>query len=166
MPKPRPAKAPRAVAKLDAAVSSEPARTSDVSAASPDLPVAKLDPAATETPMPKPRPATAPQAVAKLDAAVVSEPSPKGDASPASPDEAATPSADVQVARLDPAAVPLPQPKPALDVAPADESKQARRKSQQHTRVARKRAPQQQESGLVTFLRNLTTPQQTARRRR
>ena len=69
----------------------------------------------------------------------------------------------MQVAKLDPEAVPLPQPKPAIDAVPEEEPKQARRKS--HTRVARHRA-QPQESGLITFLKKLTTPQHPARRRR
>jgi hypothetical protein len=155
VPKPRPAKAPQAVAKLDAPAVSEPSSKSDASAASPDLQIMKPEPAAA-LPVPKPRPATAPQAIAKLDAAVVSEPLPKGDAS--------TASSDIQVAKLDPAVVPLPQPKPVIDAVPEEEPKQARRKS--HTRVARHRAPKQQESALVTFWRNLTTPQQPARRRR
>jgi hypothetical protein len=154
MPKPRPAKAPQAMAKLDAAVVSESSSKNEASAASPDLRIMKPEPAAA-LPMPKPRPATAPQAVAKLDAAVTSEPSPNSDASTASP--------DVQVAKLDPVAVPLPQPKPVIDAVPEEESKQARRKS--HTRVARHRAPKQQESALVTFWKNLTTPQPARRRR-
>jgi hypothetical protein len=154
MPKPRPAKAPQAMAKLDAAVVSESSSKNEASAASPDLQIMKPEPAAA-LPMPKPRPATAPQAVAKLDAAVTSEPSPNSDASTASP--------DVQVAKLDPVAVPLPQPKPVIDAVPEEESKQARRKS--HTRVARHRAPKQQESALVTFWKNLTTPQPARRRR-
>jgi hypothetical protein len=157
MPKPRPAKAPRAVAKLDAAIVSEPSSKSDASAVLSDLQIMKPEPAAAPPPMPKPRPATAPQAVAKLDAAAVSGPPPNSDASAASP--------DAQVAKFDPAAVPLPQSKPVIDAVPAEESKQARRKSQRHTRVARHRAPKQQENGLVTFWRNLTTPQPVRRRR-
>ena len=154
MPRPRPASAPKMVAKLDVAAVSEPSPASDASAISPELQIMKPEPA---PPMPKPRPVKAHRGVAKLDAAVVSEPSPQSDAATAAP--------DVQVAKLDPAAVPLPQPKPVLDVAPEDEPKQARRKSQRHTRVVRQKA-QPQESGLVTFWRNLTTPQQPARRRR
>jgi hypothetical protein len=50
-----------------------------------------------------------------------------------------------------------------IDAVPEEESKQARRKS--HTRVARHRAPKQQESALVTFWKNLTTPQPARRRR-
>jgi hypothetical protein len=69
----------------------------------------------------------------------------------------------VQVAKLDAAEVPLPQPKPVIDAVPDEEPKQARRKS--HTRVARHRAPRQQESGLVTFWKKLTTPQPVRRRR-
>ncbi|MBX9825306.1 MAG: transglycosylase SLT domain-containing protein [Xanthobacteraceae bacterium] len=143
MPKARPATAPQAVAKLDAAVAS-------------DLQIMKPEPAAAP-PMPKRRPAKAPQTVAKLDSAVASEPSPNSDASTVSP--------DVQVAKLDATAVPLPQPKPVIDAVPEEESKQVRGRSQRHTRVARHRAPKQQENALVTFWRNLTTPQQPARRR-
>jgi hypothetical protein len=156
MPKRRPATAPQAVAKLDAAAVSETSSTSGASAASPDLQIMKPEPAAA-LPMPKPRPAKAPRAVAKLDAATVSAPSPNSDASPASP--------NVQVAKLDDAAVPLPQPKPVIDAVPDEESKQARRKSQRYTRVARHRAPRQQESGLVTLWKKLTTPQPAYRRR-
>jgi hypothetical protein len=108
-------------------------------------------------PMPKPRPATAPKTVAKLEAAVASDSLPQSDVPAAAP--------AVQVAKLDDAAVPLPQPRPALDAAPAEEVKSVHRKSSRHTRVTRKRAEPQQ-NGLVAFFKNLTTPQQPARRRR
>ena len=154
MPRPRPATAPQAVAKLDSAVASEPSSKSDASAASSDLQIMKPEPAVAS---PRSRRATAPKMVAKLDAAAASDASPKSDVSAASP--------DLQVAKLDPAAVPLPQPKPVIDAVPEEESKQARRNSQRHARVARHRAPKQQESALVTFWKNLTTPQPAPRRR-
>jgi hypothetical protein len=107
-------------------------------------------------PMPKPRPAGAPQAIATLDVAAAAAPVSQTDASRTPP--------DTQLAKLDSAAVPLPQPKPEIEAAPERESKRARRAPQRHTytRVSRKKP---EESGLVTFLKKLTTPQPTSRRR-
>jgi hypothetical protein len=112
-------------------------------------------------PMPKPRPAGAPQTVAKLDAAAVT--------APASQTDASRTQSDTQVAKLDSAVVPLPQPRPEskaeTEAAPERESKPARRAQQRHThtRVSRKKP---EESGLVTFLKKLTTPEKPARSRR
>ena len=79
---------------------------------------------------------------------------------PASQNDAVNASPDVQVAKLDSAAVPLPQPKPEIEAAPERES-QARPplQPQRHTyaRVSRKKP---EESGLVTFWKKLTTPNQ------
>jgi hypothetical protein len=54
MPKPRPASAPQAVAKLEVAVTAAPVSRDDASSAPPDTQVAKLDSAAV--PLPQPRP--------------------------------------------------------------------------------------------------------------
>ncbi len=54
MPKPRPARAPQAVAKLDAAAVAAPVSQTDASSTPPDTQIAKLDSAAV--PLPQPRP--------------------------------------------------------------------------------------------------------------
>ena len=64
MPKPRPANAPQAVAKLEAAVVA-PASQSDAVSASPDVQVAKLDSAAVPLPQPKPEIEAAPERESK-----------------------------------------------------------------------------------------------------
>jgi len=64
MPRPRPAKAPQAVAKLEAATVA-PASQNDAVNASPDVQVAKLDSAAVPLPQPKPEIEAAPERESK-----------------------------------------------------------------------------------------------------
>jgi hypothetical protein len=181
MPKPRPAKAPKAFARLDASsqdatkpdsVSSDVATTEQ---AAPDA----TQPAALMLPMPKSRPARAPKALARLDVTgqdtatkqdaatkqdtAASEGAATSEQAPAEASQAAETPAMQQMAKLDPQAVPLPQPRPEIEENPEREGKSARRASHRHVHYRRR---QPETPPLIAFLQKLTTPAQPTRRRR
>jgi len=175
MPKPRPAEAPKVLAKLD--VTGRDAIRQDAVASDVAAKAEQASSDATLTlPMPKPRPAQAPKALAssevtgqgiatKQDAAasgVVAAPE-RALAESSKPTE---PSAMQQMAKLDPQAVPLPQPRPEIEEKPEHRGKSARRASNRHVHHSSEKPEKPETPALVTFFQKLTTPPEPPTRRR
>lgn len=176
MPKPRPAKAPKAFAKLDVTsqdVTKQDAVASDVAVAPEQASSDAPEPAALMLPMPKPRPAKAPKALAKLDVtgqdvasqqdAAASEVAATTEQKPAEANQPTESSAMQQMAKLDPQDVPLPQPRPEIDQTPA-QGKPARRAAHRHVHYRSQKKPET--PALIALFQKLTTPAQPTPRRR
>jgi hypothetical protein len=113
MPKPRPAKAPKAFAKLDVTdqdTTKQDAVVSDVATAMEQAPPDATQLATVMLPMPKPRPAQAPKVLAKLN--VTSQDTARQDAV-ASDVAAATEQASSDATQPATLMLPMPQPRPA-----------------------------------------------------
>ena len=138
MPKPRPAKAPKALARLD--VTGQDVSRQDVDVAPTEVSAAEREPQLSSQ--------VSAQVSAQASAEVPSQAS-------------AQASSEMQMA------VPLPQPRPEADAEPTQESKQtskrAHRRWHRHSYSQRTKKPET--PALIAFLQKLTTPAKPARKR-